>query len=36
MSNEAAEEGNFALPNILAKITIFHYLIPDIYVQTKF
>ena len=29
-SNKAAEEGNFALPNISAKITIFYCLIPNI------
>ena len=28
-SNKAAEEGNFALPNISAKITIFDYFIPE-------
>ena len=28
-SNKAAEEGNFVLPNISAKIIIFYYLIPD-------
>ena len=28
-SNKAAEEGNFSVPNISAKITIFYYLIPE-------
>ena len=30
-SNKAAEECNFELPNISAKITIFYYLIPNIH-----
>ena len=29
-SNKAVEEGNFALPNISVKITIFYYLMPNI------
>ena len=29
-SNKAIEEGNFALPNISAIITIFYFLIPNI------
>ena len=29
-SNKVAEEGNFALPDISAKLTIFYYLIPNI------
>ena len=29
-SNKAAEEGNFALPNISAKVTIIYYLMPNI------